>query len=348
MESPSPPAGLPFTGERFVPGVRGEIWIEHWHRYHFAALLAKGLRVVDAACGEGYGSDFLARHAASVVGADISPEAIAHARAAYAGTANLSFVQAPCTKLPLPDESADLFVSFETVEHIGEQEEFLDEIARVLTPDGLLLLSCPNKREYSDRRDYRNEFHVKEIYRDELAALVARRFRHARWYGQRPSFFSVIAPEPRAETGHFAEVAEACPAEASTALGEPLYFLVAASRSMDALGMVPATLSVFADRDNWLYRDYEKVIRHLEAASAQLHEMAGHVDALAKAREEAMKSRDDALARAGQLESSLAQLERTVSEQSLGLADRDREIDRRAGLRWWLRLPLLRLLGRRK
>jgi ubiquinone/menaquinone biosynthesis C-methylase UbiE len=348
MDSQPPPADLPFTGERFVPGVRGEIWVEHWHRYHFAAQFAKGLRVVDAACGEGYGSALLARHAASVVGADISPEAVAHAKAAYAGTANLSFVQAPCTKLPLPDESADLFVSFETVEHIREQEEFLDEIARVLAPDGLLLLSCPNKREYSDRRGFANEFHVKELYRDELAALVAPRFRHARWYGQRPSFFSVIAPEPRAETGHLAEVTEAAPAEATSALDEPLYFLVAASRSMGTLGMLPATLSVFADRDDWVHRDYEKVMRHLETAGAQLKEMAGHVDTLAKAREEAMKSRDDALAWAGQLESRLAQLERTVSEQSRGLADRDHEIDRRAGLAWWLRLPLLRLLGRRK
>ena len=348
MESPSPSDDLPFTGERFVPGVLGEIWVEHWHRYHFAARSRRGCASWMPPAAKATARRCLARQAASVVGADISAEAIAHAKAAYAGIANLSFVQAPCTKLPLPDESADLFVSFETVEHIHEQEEFLDEIARVLAPDGLLLLSCPNKREYSDRRGFANEFHVKELYRDELAALVARRFRHSRWYGQRPSFFSVIAPEPRAETGHLAEVTGAAPAEAASALDEPLYFLVAASRSMGTLGMLPATLSVFADTDDWVHRDYEKVMRHLETACAQLNEMAGHVDTLAKAREEAIKSRDDALAWAGQLESRLAQLERTVSEQSRGLADRDREIDRRAGLAWWLRLPLLRLLGRRK
>ncbi len=347
MDAQPPSAGLPFTGERFVPGARGEIWVEHWHRYHFAAQFAHGLRVVDAACGEGYGSALLARHAASVVGADLSPEAVAHARRAYGGIANLSFVQAPCTALPLPDASADLFVSFETVEHIREQEAFLDEIARVLAPDGVLLLSCPNRREYSDRRGFANEFHVKELYRDELAALVARRFKHARWYGQRPSFFSVIAPEPRAEAGHLAEVAEANPADACPSLGEPLYFLVAASRSVGTLGMLPATLSVLADRDDWVHRDYEKVMRHLETAGAQLREMAGHVEALAKAREEAMKSRDDALAWAGQLESRLAQAERTASEQSRLLAEQGREIDRRAGLAWWLRLPFLRLLGRR-
>jgi len=346
MDPKPPPAELPFTGERFVPGARGEIWVEHWHRYHFAAQFATGLRVVDAACGEGYGSALLARTAASVVGADISAQAIEHARQAYGARANLSFVQAPCTKLPLPDASADLFVSFETVEHIREQEEFLDEIARVLAPDGLLLLSCPNKREYSDRRGFANEFHVKELYRDELAGLVARRFRHARWYGQRPSFFSVIAPEPHAETGHLAEVTEAHPSEACSALGEPLYFLVAASRTMGTLGMLPATLSVLADRDDWVHRDYEKVMRNLETAGAQLEEMAGHVGTLAKAREEAMKSRDDALAWAGELESRLAQAERTVSEQSRLIAERDGEIERRAGLSWWLRLPFRRLFGR--
>ncbi len=337
---------LEFTGERFVPGARGEIWVEHWHRYHFASRFAAGMRVVDAACGEGYGSALLARSAASVVGADISAEAVAHARRAYAGVANLAFVEAPCTRLPLPDASADLFVSFETVEHIREQEEFLDEIARVLAPDGLLLLSCPNKREYSDRRGFANEFHVKELYRDELAALVARRFGHARWYGQRPSFFSVIAPEPRAETGHLAEVSEGNPAEACPALGEPLYFVVAASRSMGTLGMLPATLSVLADRDDWAHRDYEKVMRDLVVTVGRAESLEKQVGELARTHGEAVRSRDDALARAGQLESRLAQAERTVSEQSRAIAERDGEIRRRAGLRWWLRLPFARLFGR--
>ncbi len=343
---PSTPADLSFTGERFVPGTRGEIWVEHWHRYHFAAQFAKGLRVVDAACGEGYGSALLARTAASVVGADISAEAIAHARATYAGTPNLAFVEAPCAKLPLPDASVDLFVSFETIEHIAGQEEFLDEVARVLAPDGLLLLSCPNKREYSDRRGFANEFHVKELYREELERLVARRFKHSRWYGQRPSFFSVIAPEPHPETGHLAEVAEANPADAAPTLGEPLYFVVAASRSIGNLGMLPATLSVLADRDDAVHRDYEKVMRDVAASNARGDALERKVAELEAAHREAVRSRDEALAWAGDLESRLAQAERTVSEQSRGLAERDREIERRAGLGWWIRLPFKRLFGR--
>ena len=73
---------LPFTGERFIPGVPGEIWLEHWHRYHFAARWAMGRRVLDVACGEGYGTALLARTAAQVTGVDISTQAIGHAQAA--------------------------------------------------------------------------------------------------------------------------------------------------------------------------------------------------------------------------------------------------------------------------
>lgn len=336
---------LAFTGERFVPGARGEIWVEHWHRYHFAAHLAIGKRVVDAACGEGYGSALLARHAAAVTGADVSAEAIAHARAAYAGVPNLAFVEGSCTRLPLPDASADLFVSFETLEHIAEQDAFLDEIARVLAPEGLLLLSCPNKREYSDRRGFANEFHVKELYRGELASLVGRRFRHCRWYGQRPSFFSVIAPEPASETGEFLEVSESAPAEAERALREPLYFIVAASRAIDTLGMIPAALSVLADRDDWVHRDYEKVMREIGEAVARGEALEKQVAAIARAHDEAVRSRDAAAAHAKALEESLAQSRRTLEEQSRAIAERDGEIARRGGLRWWLRLPFHRLFG---
>ena len=338
---------LAFTGERFVPGARGEIWVEHWHRYHFAARLAAGLRVVDAACGEGYGSALLARVAASVTGADLSGEAITHARAAYAGTPNLAFVQAPCTRLPLEDSAADLFVSFETVEHIEEQEAFLREIARVLAPDGLLLLSCPNRREYSDRRGFANPYHVKELYREELEALVARHFRHARWFGQRPSFFSVIAPEPRSEAAHFIEVSEANPAEAAAELGQPLYFLVAASRSAATVGWLPATLSVLADRDDWVHRDYEKVMRDLDLYAArclaleqQLAERATAIQSLQRDHEAAAAAAHAAAQAQAQL---LAGRDRDIATRDAALAAKDAEILRRRGIRWWLRLPFIRL-----
>src|SRR5512140_990226 len=108
--------GLTFTGERFVPGTRGEIWMEHWHRYHFASRWVAGKRVLDIACGEGYGSALLARRAQSVLGVDVSPESIAHAQKAYASLANASFVNGSCNAIPAGDASIDVAISFETLE----------------------------------------------------------------------------------------------------------------------------------------------------------------------------------------------------------------------------------------
>ena len=174
---------LDFTGERFIPGAAGEIWYEHWHRYHFAAHLVPGADVLDVACGAGYGSALLARHAARVVGVDLSEQAVLHARPRYADAPNLEFRAADCAALPFADATFDAVVSFETIEHIAAQKAFLDEARRVLRPGGLLILSCPNKVEYSDKRSHANEFHVRELFRDELEALLAPRFPHAVWFG---------------------------------------------------------------------------------------------------------------------------------------------------------------------
>ena len=75
---------IEFTGERFIPAESGEIRYEHMPRYGWAAGLCEGLEVLDIASGEGYGSALLARHAKSVVGVDISEEAVAHAQGVYA------------------------------------------------------------------------------------------------------------------------------------------------------------------------------------------------------------------------------------------------------------------------
>ena len=188
-------AELAFTGERFLPDCQGEIWLEHWHRYHFAASLARDRRVLDVASGEGYGSALLALTAREVVGVDAAADAIAHAKSAYKDRPNLRFVTADCALLPFPDAAFDLVVSFETIEHITAQREFLAEVRRVLAPGGLLLLSSPNKAEYTDRRGYANPFHVAELYRDELRALLDEFFPHTAWYGQSIGFCSTIAAE---------------------------------------------------------------------------------------------------------------------------------------------------------
>lgn len=122
---------MEFTGERFVPQCQGEIAAEHYHRYFFASGFVAGKRVLDIASGEGYGTHILAQSAAHVTGVDISPEAVANATQKYAGD-RIAFLQGSAATIPLPDAAVDVVVSFETLEHLSEQEDMLSEIRRVL------------------------------------------------------------------------------------------------------------------------------------------------------------------------------------------------------------------------
>jgi SAM-dependent methyltransferase len=106
------PERLPWTGERYVPEVEGELELEHLHRYAIARDLAYGKEVLDIACGEGYGSELLASVARNVTGIDISEETIAHASRKYVRS-NLSFAVGSCASIPMPDASVDLVVSFD-------------------------------------------------------------------------------------------------------------------------------------------------------------------------------------------------------------------------------------------
>jgi lipopolysaccharide biosynthesis protein/SAM-dependent methyltransferase len=178
-------------GERYLPVFKGTIRLEHYHRYYLAGSLCADKDVLDIASGEGFGSALLARHARSVLGVDISEAAVRHATKSYASD-RLTFQVGSATAIPLDDASVDLAVSFETIEHHAEHEEMLSELRRVLRPGGLLILSSPNKAEYSDKPAYKNPFHVRELYTDELLALVGRHFPVVRHYGQRVTAASVI------------------------------------------------------------------------------------------------------------------------------------------------------------
>ena len=255
---------LSFTGERFHPDLAGEMWAEHWHRYHFVLPLIKGKSVLDVASGEGYGSALMATVASSVNGVDVSSAAVAHAAQAYADRKNLQFTEGSCAKLPFADASFDVVVSFETIEHIFEQAEFLDEIKRVLKSAGLLIISSPNRAEYSDKRGYKNEFHVKELDRPELAALIDARFKHSRWFSQRNAFVSLIVPDvcgphpASAFAGESLTISKSTPDAIAPPL-DALYFLVLATSDDGAADQLTSRLSVFADLEEWAYNDYRKI-----------------------------------------------------------------------------------------
>ena len=187
-----PRARLEATGERYIPTkMQPEVAVEHWHRYLVASRFVAGKRVLDIACGEGYGSSLLSQTAASVVGVDISAETVAYASEAYRRD-NLRFLVGSCAAIPLADASADVVVSFETLEHHGQHEEMFREFKRVLAPGGLCLVSTPDRIVYSEIPGYSNPFHVKELTAREFEDLVGRHFARHRILGQKYLLGSVL------------------------------------------------------------------------------------------------------------------------------------------------------------
>ena len=166
---------LPWSGERFIPGLAGEIEFEHVHRYLFAAQFCSNKAVLDVASGEGYGTNILASQAKSVIGVDVAADAVEHASSKYASD-NLSFRLGPAQELPIESQSIDVVVSFETLEHIEGQHKFLSEIKRVLKPNGLLIMSTPDKNVFM--ADDHNHFHLKELDLEEFQDLIAQNFKH--------------------------------------------------------------------------------------------------------------------------------------------------------------------------
>lgn len=185
---------MDFTGERFIPGdTEKELEIEHMQRYELLQDFVKGKRVLDAACGEGYGSLMLSNTAQLVQGIDISSESILNAQMNYCRE-NLGFVTGSIDSLPFEDNSFDIVVSFETLEHVNEETQlhFLQEVRRVLTFDGTLIISTPNKKFYSDITNYSNPFHVKELYEDEFIHLLNSFFENIKIASQRFEVVSIV------------------------------------------------------------------------------------------------------------------------------------------------------------
>ena len=190
---------LPSTGERHLTERFDENTAEHLHRYALAMELCKGRDILDIASGEGYGSNLLAELANTVVGVDISNEAVDHAQAKYKKS-NLRYIKGSADRIPLDSNSVDLVVSFETLEHHDMHEEMFAEIKRVLRPGGTLLMSTPEKLYYSDIPNYQNAYHVKELYLEQFMALAQKFFRNTAAIFQAVRYGSIIVPENGGES----------------------------------------------------------------------------------------------------------------------------------------------------
>ena len=269
---------LPFTGERFTPECVREIWYEHWHRYAFVRDLARGRRVLDAACGEGYGSALLAATAREVTGVDIDAASVAHARARYAAITNLRYECSDATALPFADRAFDLVVSFETLEHLAAQDQLLAELARVLADDGVLVISTPDRHAYSDVAGFRNEFHVRELYRDQFLALLAPHFGAVRLYGQKLLFQSALWSLDAAPSTVAAVTMGADGAARDGLTQAPLYFVAVCARRTLPEGL--PGLSLFGDEQESVYAHYNHEVRKNMSAGTRIAELEAEVERL--------------------------------------------------------------------
>jgi 2-polyprenyl-3-methyl-5-hydroxy-6-metoxy-1,4-benzoquinol methylase len=180
------PDGVPplqLTGERTLPDVPEE---NYWFRrhlvvYEWIAERVAGRRVVDLACGEGYGSDVLARRAETVVGVDANPEAFAHARLKYTRP-GLTFER---DMIELWTGDVDTVVFLQTIEHVQDPDAVLEHLRDLIGPQGVAYVSTPNLLTLAGPGAEKsgNPWHVKEYRAEEFRALCAAHFGAVELYG---------------------------------------------------------------------------------------------------------------------------------------------------------------------
>jgi 2-polyprenyl-3-methyl-5-hydroxy-6-metoxy-1,4-benzoquinol methylase len=190
LQSNQPPGvpPLPLTGERTLPDVPAE---NYWFRrhlvvYEWIARRTGGMRIVDMACGEGYGSSVLAGSAASVVGVDANPEAHEHARLRYVGP-NLSFERDLIETFTAP---CDAVVFLQTIEHVEDPDEVLEHFKRLLATGaaaggGVAYVSTPNLLTLAPpgAEKSENPWHIKEYRAAEFRALCEEHFSQVEVFG---------------------------------------------------------------------------------------------------------------------------------------------------------------------
>jgi len=259
---------LEWTGERFLPWIEGaQLHYEHLHRYAFAAQFVKGKKVLDLACGEGYGTYMLAREAEYVAGVEIDKPTVQHARSRYIKD-NLEFMEGSILAVPIEGEKKfDVVVCFEGIEHIAEHDKLLSEVKRLLKDDGLFIVSTPNKTVYTDVPDYHNPFHIKELHFDEFESLLRQYFAHMHIFGQRvyagSNIWSIHQPK---SCGYVETVVKKEDTEfyfTERTSKEPVYLIALASNA----SLKPPTSitdSWLTDASNAFFNDYERRLAELD------------------------------------------------------------------------------------
>lgn len=183
---------LSYTGERFIPEEKTSVMtLEHYHRYRFAQKYCHNKKVLDIACGEGYGCQILSEAAASVYGCDISKDIIAHAKNKYP---KIKFCTGSVEEKLFTENSFDVITCFETIEHVSEkvQASALANFVNYLKPNGVLIISTPNTES---PQHVPNSFHKKEFNEKEFYHFLQKYFSFVKIVGQNISCISLITNE---------------------------------------------------------------------------------------------------------------------------------------------------------
>jgi SAM-dependent methyltransferase/GT2 family glycosyltransferase len=335
ISRPLPAVPLPFTGERLTSELRGETEIEHLHRYLLARQLCGQRDILDVASGEGYGSALLAQVARSVIGLELDAGSIEHARACYKRS-NLSFIQSDARAMKVPSQSVDIVVSFETIEHFAEQEEFLSEVTRALRPDGFLIISTPDRDSYSPAGTPANPYHVQELTQEEFKALLLAKFKFVQFLVQRPMTGSVILPSSSSiatwSTLCFEKRGEAH-FEASRGLARPKYIVAIASN----VEIVQTFPTIYIERSDLSFLDSIDKAHRLE------HELSEQQTVSSEAARELDRLRQSQLDLLTELDGNqeqISSLRLMLDQKEEGLSVLRRELD--VVRRQNARLPTLR------
>lgn len=278
--------------------MRGQlVEAEHLARYEWAAQLCSGRRVLDVGCGAGYGSELLHRAGAmEVVGIDNSATALDLARSNVSSGVTCELGDA--RELAFPDDWFDLVVCFELIEHVDDQARVLDEVARVLRADGLLVLSSPNRDRYVPG----NPHHRHELLRDELQGLLDVRFPSARILSQHVMLASVVGwtQGPVSEDGAVQRVA--APDE-----DDELYLVAMAGSKLPPDPDSVVSLTRFAEPRAWL-EHINGQQRHIETLTRYQRDLEGRE-----------ADRREALGRLAEAEGKLAEAEGKLADLTASL-----------------------------
>lgn len=251
---------LEFTGERLTTVKRSEIMIHHLHRYGLALKLVEDKSVLDIASGEGYGSYLLSQKARSVIGVDISEASIEFAKTKYKRN-NLEFKVGLAERIPVEDNSIDVIVSFETIEHHGKHHEMLLEFKRILKPNGVVIISSPDKYNYSDLTNFQNPYHVKELYKQEFQSIMNKYFSYSKFYNQNIHYGSLIVNDNEIGSGFCEIKGNYDNLNFSTTLSSPMYNICIASNTELDLQFFPENsffnaeeiLNILLNKENEIY-----------------------------------------------------------------------------------------------